>query len=104
VLTADCPLWQDVLAPILVLLLAWALGDVVGEAKAADFLSRSLHSSLPKWSLPALISIVSGLLSFAYAIRCLALPLVDDHGGPPHLPVPVRFRLQCPSRIERIHE
>ena len=56
---------KDVIAPMIVLLLAWALGDVIGKAKAADFLSKALQGSLPKWALPALISLLAHAISYA---------------------------------------
>jgi len=71
---------KDVLAPVFVLLLAWALGDVIGEAKAADFLAGALHSSLPKWALPALISVLAHVISYAcgssFGTMGIILPLV----------------------------
>lgn len=71
---------KDVLAPIMVLLLAWALGDVIGEAQAADFLARSLHSSLPRWALPSLICMLAHLISYAcgssFGTMGIILPLV----------------------------
>jgi len=71
---------KDVLAPTIVLLLAWALGDVISEAKAADFLAGALDSSLPKWALPALISILAHVISYAcgssFGTMGIILPLV----------------------------
>ena len=71
---------KDVIAPMIVLLLAWSLGDVIGKAKAADFLARSLDSSLPKWSLPALVSVLAHVISYAcgssFGTMGIILPLV----------------------------
>ena len=71
---------KDVLAPMIVLLLAWSLGDVLAKAKAADFLSKALQGSLPKWSLPALISLLAHVISYAcgssFGTMGIILPLV----------------------------
>ena len=56
---------KDVLEPTFVLLLAWALGDVIAHVKAADFLARSLHAGLPRWSLPALCALLAHTISYA---------------------------------------
>ena len=87
---------KDVIAPMIVLLLAWALGDVIGKAKAADFLSKALQGSLPEWALPALISLLAHAISYACGSsfgtckHCTA-PL---HAlSPPHLSPPTPSHL-----------
>ena len=71
---------KDVLAPTIVLLLAWGLGDVLKEAKAAEFIAGALQSSLPKWALPALISVLAHIISYAcgssFGTMGIILPLV----------------------------
>jgi len=71
---------KDVLEPTFVLLLAWALGDVIAHVKAADFLARSLHAGLPRWSLPALCALLAHTISYAcgssFGTMGIILPLV----------------------------
>ena len=71
---------KDVLAPMIVLLLAWALGDVLSKAGAADFLSGALQGTIPKWSLPALVSLLAHVISYAcgssFGTMGILLPLV----------------------------
>ena len=71
---------KDVLAPMMVLLLAWALGDVLSKAGAADFLSGALQGTIPKWSLPALVSLLAHVISYAcgssFGTMGILLPLV----------------------------
>lgn len=71
---------KDVLAPTIVLLLAWGLGDVLKEAKAAEFIAGALQSSIPRWSLPALICVLAHLISYAcgssFGTMGIILPLV----------------------------
>ena len=51
--------------PLLILMLAWALGAVVNELQTSVFLSSMLGGSLSvKW-LPAIATLLAGLVSFA---------------------------------------
>jgi len=47
------------------LLLAWALSDLGRELGAADYISAVAQASLPVWSLPAIVFILSAIISFA---------------------------------------
>lgn len=71
---------KDVLEPIFVLLLAWALGDVIAHVKTADFLASALTEGLPRWSLPALVAILAHTISYAcgssFGTMGIILPLV----------------------------
>ena len=71
---------KDVLEPTFVLLLAWALGDVIAQCKTADFLAGILNEGLPRWALPALIAILSHVISYAcgssFGTMGIILPLV----------------------------
>jgi len=71
---------KDVLEPMFVLLLAWALGDVIAHVKTADFLASALTEGLPAWSLPSLVSILAYTISYAcgssFGTMGIILPLV----------------------------
>ncbi len=47
------------------LLLAWALSDLGRELGAATYISAVAQASLPVWSLPAIVFILSAIISFA---------------------------------------
>uniref|UniRef100_A0A7S0Q8N7 Na+/H+ antiporter NhaC-like C-terminal domain-containing protein n=1 Tax=Coccolithus braarudii TaxID=221442 RepID=A0A7S0Q8N7_9EUKA len=71
---------KDVLEPCFVLLLAWGLGSVIGLVKTADFLARVLYVGLPRWALPALVSLLAHAISYAcgssFGTMGIILPLV----------------------------
>jgi len=71
---------KDVLEPMFVLLLAWALGDVISHVQTADFLARALTDGLPRWSLPALVAVLAHVISYAcgssFGTMGIILPLV----------------------------
>jgi len=57
---------RDVIEPVIVLSLAWALGSIISAAGTADFIARGLTAGgLPVWALPAITSILSYAISFA---------------------------------------
>ena len=51
--------------PVMVLLLAWALGRAVGDLQAANYLINQLGDTIPAWSLPSLIFLLSAAIAFA---------------------------------------
>jgi|MDSY01.2.fsa_nt_gb Na+/H+ antiporter NhaC len=56
----------DVIEPIIVLSLAWALGGIITATGTADFIAQGLTAGgLPAWGLPAITTILSYLISFA---------------------------------------
>ena len=71
---------KDVLEPAFVLLLAWALGDVIGAVRTAEWIASALHGGMPRWALPPAVS----LLGYAISSACgtsfgaigIMLPLV----------------------------
>jgi len=71
---------KDVLEPTFVLLLAWALGAVIEHVGTATFLAQSLHSGLPRWALPPLVSLLAHAISYAcgssFGTMGIILPLV----------------------------
>ena len=81
--------FKDMMEPLLILLLAWALGAVVNELQTSVFLSSMLGGSLSvKW-LPVIATLLAGLVSFASGSAMgtmgilfpLVLPLAHSLGG-----------------------
>ena len=75
-----------------VLVLAWALGDVVGDVGTPSFLARALHSGgLRPWALPSLASLLCFAVSFAtgssFGTMGIAMPIVG----------PLAFKLAAAS-------
>ncbi|KAG4091487.1 hypothetical protein H8356DRAFT_1707857 [Neocallimastix lanati (nom. inval.)] len=62
-----------------ILLLAWSLGDIAKELGTADYLVTVLKNTIPKFILPALIFIISSIVSFAtgtsYGTMGILMPL-----------------------------
>ena len=57
---------KEVIEPIIVLALAWALGGIIQATGTASFIAAALTSGgLPAWALPASTSILSYVISFA---------------------------------------
>ena len=57
---------KEVIEPIIVLALAWALGGIIQSTGTASFIAAALTSGgLPAWALPASTSILSYVISFA---------------------------------------
>lgn len=57
---------KEVIEPIVVLALAWALGGIIGATGTADFIAKALTAGgLPAWALPASTSVLSYVISFA---------------------------------------
>jgi len=50
---------------MIILTLAWAIGDVTEALGTGPYLTGVLSESLPLWSLPALVTIVAAAVSFA---------------------------------------
>ena len=81
--------WMAGMKAAFVLLLAWALGEVSGKAKTAEFLAGSLQSTLPRWALPPLVTVLAYSISFACGssfgtmgiMLPIAAPLAMSLGG-----------------------
>lgn len=56
---------QSMVTAIVILVLAWAIGGVIGELGTGEFLASKLSKSLPVYLLPALSFALSGLMAFA---------------------------------------
>ncbi|MCQ2976495.1 MAG: Na+/H+ antiporter NhaC family protein [archaeon] len=75
--------WVDGMKTIVItgviLLLAWSLGSVIGDVGTANYLVTVLSSSIPYWSVPALIFILGAVISFAtgtaYGTMTILMPL-----------------------------
>ncbi len=65
---------------MIILILAWALSDISGELRTADFLMATLGSSIPYELLPAIVFVLSALTAFAtgssWGAMGILLPLV----------------------------
>lgn len=55
----------SMLSAILILMLAWAIGDVCRVLFVADFISQGLGDGLPAGLLPFLVYVISGLVAFS---------------------------------------
>lgn len=75
--------WIDGMKTIVItgviLLLAWSLGAVIGDVGTADYLVGILSSTIPYWTVPALIFILGAIISFAtgtaYGTMTILMPL-----------------------------
>ncbi|CAM9370968.1 unnamed protein product [Ectocarpus sp. 12 AP-2014] len=71
---------KEVLEPQFVLVLAWALGQVVKDVQTAEYLSGALETGIPPYMLPALISALCYVISYAcgstFGTMGIVFPLV----------------------------
>ena len=62
-----------------ILLLAWSLGDVIGQLQTANYLVGILSNAIPAFILPTLIFILGAVISFAtgsaYGTMSILMPL-----------------------------
>ncbi|MBM7855415.1 tetracycline resistance efflux pump [Desulfohalotomaculum tongense] len=56
---------QSMVTAIVILVLAWAIGGVIGELGTGKFLASKLSEKLPVYLLPSLAFALSGLMAFA---------------------------------------
>ncbi len=56
---------QSMVTAIIILVLAWAIGGVIGELGTGDFLASKLSETLPYYLLPALAFALSGIMAFS---------------------------------------
>ncbi len=76
---------------VMVLLLAWALGGVMEALGAGPYLAGTLAGSLPAWSLPTVVFLVSAGLALATGtswgtmaiVFPIVTPIVATHAGTP---------------------
>ena len=72
--------FRAMLLALVVLLLAWALGDVCGELHTADFLVEIARGKMPPQLLPVLVFVLSAATSFAtgssWGAMGILMPLV----------------------------
>eukprot|EP00903_Cladosiphon_okamuranus_P005358 g5353.t1 len=71
---------KEVLEPQFVLVLAWALGNVVKDLQTAEYLSGALETGIPSYLLPSLISVLCYVISYAcgstFGTMGIVFPLV----------------------------
>ncbi|MDX1460088.1 MAG: Na+/H+ antiporter NhaC family protein [Xanthomonadales bacterium] len=71
---------KSMLMALIILLLAWSLGEVSEILKTADYLVSVLGESLPPFTLPALVFVVAALTAFgtgsSWGAMGILLPLV----------------------------
>ena len=62
-----------------ILILAWSLGSVIKELRAAEYLAEALNGAIPAFLLPSLIFILGAIISFstgsAYGTMSILMPL-----------------------------
>lgn len=71
---------RSMVLAIVILILAWSIGDVTGDLRAADYLVQVLQNVLSPGLLPTLTFIVAGVMAFAtgtsWATMAVLMPLV----------------------------
>ncbi len=84
---------------LIILVLAWSLGEVTGVLRTADFLVMALGDSLPSFTLPVIIFVLAAATAFATGtswgamgiLLPLSIPLTwavmqaHGHTGPEHM-------------------
>ncbi len=53
------------LVAVVVLVLAWGIGDVMSRLQAGPYVAAALGPAVPAWTLPTLVFVSAGLLAFA---------------------------------------
>jgi len=77
------------LVAVIVLVLAWSIGDVMSRLRAGPYVASSLGGSVPAWSLPTLTFACAGVLAFATGTSWgtmailfpVIVPIVAVHAG-----------------------
>lgn len=73
---------RNLIEPLAILILAWALSSALGQLGTAAYMVQVLGSSVPEWSLPTIIFITSALLAFATGTSFGTLGLMIPLGLP----------------------
>jgi Na+/H+ antiporter NhaC len=76
---------------VVVLVLAWSLGRVMGDLKAGEVVASLIAGAIPMWSLPTLTFLLAGLMALATGTSWgtmailfpILLPVVAEHQGAP---------------------
>ena len=72
---------KDIIEPTIVLILAWALGRVIGDTQAAPYLASIVHDGLPAAALPAITALLCYIVSFAtgsgFGTMAIMFPIVS---------------------------
>lgn len=56
---------ESMLMAVIILVLAWSIGDIVGQLKTGDFFASIVETGLATSLLPAVLFVLSGLMAFA---------------------------------------
>jgi Na+/H+ antiporter NhaC len=56
---------RSITLAVMILVLAWSLGEVCGELHTADFVIAAIGDWLPAWTLPAVVFVIAAVVSFA---------------------------------------
>lgn len=70
---------KSLLITVIILVLAWAMSDAVGQLGTCYFIVEIVRSGVPYWLIPSLIFIVCCAISFAvgsYGTMLIAMPIV----------------------------
>ena len=73
---------RNLLEPLSILILAWALSSALGNLGTATYMVNMLGDSLPQWSLPTIIFVTSASLAFATGTSFGTLGLMIPLGLP----------------------
>lgn len=72
---------KDILDPTLILILAWALGTVIGEVKVAAYVASAVGDDIQKEYLPAIASVLCFIVSFAtgsaFGTMAIMFPIIS---------------------------
>lgn len=74
---------------VLVLVLAWAIGKVMGDLRAGQYVASLLGTALPAWTLPAITFLLAALMALATGTSWgtmailfpIVVPVVSAHQG-----------------------
>lgn len=56
---------ESMLIAVVILILAWSIGDIVGQLETGPYLATIVESGLATWLVPAVIFFLSGVMAFA---------------------------------------
>lgn len=56
---------ESMLVAVIILVLAWSIGDIVGQLKTGEYLASIVESGFAVWLVPGMLFLLSGLMAFA---------------------------------------
>ena len=76
-----------------------AAGAVIADVGTAEYLAGALQSGLPMWAMPALVSLLCYVISFACGSSIGTMGIVRTPApAHPHAPLRTRVRCRCAHR------